>query len=424
MHVVLIGLNHRTAPVALREQVAFDFEQARRATEALRSGLAEEVVILSTCNRSELYLVPTDPDRADSEALERFLTDFFHIAPTTLDGCLYRGHDLAAVEHLFRVAAGLDSMVLGEAEILGQVRQAYRRAVLWGATGPLLDRIFQTAIDTGKRVRAETELGQRPVSVAAVGLQLAHRIFSDFRRLDALVLGAGEMAQQIAEQLAHRGVRRLWIASRQLAHAQQLAQRTGGQALALEEVPALLDQPDVITCSLQTSQTVLGRDALAQVMEHRQNRPLFVLDLGVPRNVDPAAAELYNLYLYNVDDLSEIVEENRRARQREVPRAEAVVAEQLGKFSAWFAVARSDALLEQLHAHLEARRRRLLDRHAAALEQLPPSERTLVETLTQQLLEDWMSAATRNLHHARSWRQKLERIEALRQLFGIDREEP
>jgi|SRR5579885_977803 glutamyl-tRNA reductase len=422
MRILLLGINHRTAPLELRERVAFGFEQARQATEALRQQLAEELVILSTCNRSELYVVPAGPETETFTPFEQFFARFFGISVETLNGCLYRRRDLEAVEHLFRVAAGLDSMVLGEAEILGQVRQAYRQAVLWGSTGPVLDRIFQAAIDTGKRVRAETELGQRPVSVASVGLQLAQRIFSDFRHREALVVGSGEMAQQVAEQLVHRGVRSLWLVSNHPERATALASRLGARALSWDELPELIARPDLIVSATQAQQPVLSRTLLAQAMERRQNRPLFVLDLGVPRNVEASAADLYNLYLYNLDDLSEIVEENRRAREREIPRAEAVVSEQLGKLTAWLASAHSDALLTSLAERLEQLRQQVLARHAPHLEQMPAETRALVEVLTRELLECWLSAPTQNLHRARTWRQKLERLETLRELFGLDRD--
>jgi glutamyl-tRNA reductase len=422
MRLLLLGINHRTAPLELRERVAFGFEQARRATETLRQQLAEELVILSTCNRSELYVVPAEPGEGTFAPFEEFFTRFFGVAAEMLDGCLYRRRDLEAVEHLFRVAAGLDSMVLGEAEILGQVRQAYRQAVLWGSTGPVLDRIFQAAIDTGKRVRAETELGQRPISIASVGLQLAHRVFSDFRHREALVVGSGEMAQQVAEQLVHRGVRSLWMVSSHPERATVLANRLGARAVSWEELPGLIARPDIIVSATQVEQPVLSRRLLAEAMEQRHNRPLFVLDLGVPRNVEASAAELYNLYLYNLDDLSAIVEENRRAREQEIPRAEAVVAEQLGKLTAWLASANSEALLASLEQHLEQMRQQVLVRHAAHLAQMPPQARALVDALTRELLDGWLSAARRNLHRARTWRQKLERLESLRELFGLDRD--
>src|ERR1700681_2237981 len=232
MEIVLVGLNHRTAPVEVRERVSFTTEQARRAADELRSrGILEETLVLSTCNRSEIYGVPPEASHECAPGLSSFLSEFHAVRPDVLSGALYHHYDREAVRHLFRVSAGLDSMLLGEAEILGQVREAYRFAHEYGATGPVLNRLFQGALEVGKRVRSETELGTRPMSVASAGVKLAERIFGKMNERSALVLGAGTMLEQVVTQLRDRGIARLFIMNRSRERAEELANRFGGNVV-------------------------------------------------------------------------------------------------------------------------------------------------------------------------------------------------
>lgn len=382
----------------------------------------EEVVILSTCNRSELYGVRREPEETPG-ALERFLSDFHSISWEHLNGCLYSFRDLDAVRHLYRVAAGLDSMLLGEVEILGQVREAYRRAADWGSTGPVLNRLFQGAIEAGRRVRAETELGTRPMSAASAGVKLAERVFGDLAGHPALVLGAGEMAQQAVEQLRRRGVRQIWIASRSREHAQALADRSGAETIGWPEFPGLLNQSDILVSSVAAEQPVVSAEMLSHAMAERHNRAIFVLDLGVPRNIEPSSANLYNLYLYDLDDLGEMVEQNRRAREREIPRAESIIEAQISKFEAWRAGRGTHDFVGDLRARLDERRRRILDAHSAAFAHLGSKDRQQIEQLTSQLLDELLREPADHLRHARTWRQRVQHMESLRDLFGLDGED-
>src|ERR1700732_2422469 len=232
MEIVLVGLNHRTAPLDIRERVSFTLEQARRAADELRSrGLLEESLVLSTCNRSELYGVPPEASHECAPGLSSFLSEFHSVRPDVLNGLLYQHYDRSAVRHLFRVSAGLDSLLLGETEILGQVREAYRFAHEQGATGPVLNRLFQGALETGKRVRSETELSTRPMSVAAAGVKLAERIFGKFADRTALVLGAGAISEQVVSTLRDRGVAQLFVMNRSRGRAEVLAKHLGGRVL-------------------------------------------------------------------------------------------------------------------------------------------------------------------------------------------------
>src|SRR5713101_3841004 len=336
MEIVLIGLNHRTATVELRERIAFSVEQACEAADQLRSrGILEETLVLSTCNRSELYGVPRELADDSTGAVERFLASFHQLPPAELNGSLYRHRDRSAVHHLFRVAAGLDSMLLGEAEILGQVREAYRVALDHGATGPVLNRMFQGALEIGKRVRSETELGTRPVSVAFSGVKLAERIFGKLNNHRALIVGAGATSEQVVRHLCDRGVKQLRVLNRTAEHAVDLAARFGGEVVPWENLAAALDWPDLIVTSVSASEPILTRAIINRAMSARGNRALLLIDLGVPRNVAPDVGDIYNTYLYNIDDLTEIVEQNKKARVAEIPRAEAIIDEQVEKFLHW-----------------------------------------------------------------------------------------
>jgi glutamyl-tRNA reductase len=423
MEIVLVGLNHRTAPVEVRERVSFTTEQARRAADELRSrGLLEETLVLSTCNRSEVYGVPPEASHECAPGLSTFLSEFHSVRPDVLSGALYHHYDRAAVRHLFRVSAGLDSMLLGEAEILGQVREAYRFAHEQGATGPVLNRLFQGALEVGKRVRSETELGTRPVSVAAAGVKLAERIFGKLGDRSALVLGAGTISEQVVSTLRDRGIAHLFVMNRSRDRAEALAQQFGGRVLDWGTWDTALLKPDVIVSSVGAEEPVLHNRILEAAMASRGNRALFLMDLGVPRNVEPSAANLYNVYVYNMDDLSDIVQQNRQARESEVPRAEAIVEEHLGKFLSWQASVELVGLVEALRARVREDRTAFLRARLVQFSHLSQQDHDRIEILIDELLEKLLVQPAERLRGERELRRKLQNVEALRDLFLSDRE--
>ncbi len=425
MEIVLIGLNHRTSSVEMRERVAFNPEQALRASEELRTrGLLEESLVLSTCNRSELYGVPpaTLPDGGSS--LEGFLTTFHHLRADELDGSFYRHSDRDAVRHLFRVAAGLDSMMLGEAEILGQVREAYRAALEHGATGPVLNRMFQGALEVGKRVRTETQIGARPMSVASAGVKLAERIFGKLRGHTALILGAGAMGEQAGVHLRERGITRLIVANRSSERGAELAKRVDGDSVPWERIPEALEQPDILVTSVGGNERVLTREMVARAMELRGNRSLFVIDLGMPRNVQSDVGSLYNVYLYNIDDLSEIVEQNKQARASEIPRAEEIIEEHVGKFESWQTSLETGALVEELRSKLHAERADFLRERLEAMTNLSEADRERISKITEELVEILVLNRAERLRGEREVRRKIQNLEVLRDLFHLPREKP
>ena len=425
MEIVLVGLNHRSAPVEVRERVSFTADQARRAAEELRArGIFHESLVLSTCNRSEVYGVPPETSRESAAALSDYLSRFHAVQPEHLSPSLYHHYDRHAVRHLFRVASGLDSMVLGEAEILGQVREAYRVAYESGATGPVLNRMFQGALEVGKRVRHETELSTRPMSVASAGVKLAERIFGKLRQRAALVLGAGTISEQVVAQLRDRDIAHLYVMNRSRDRAELLAREFSGQVIGWDEWDTALTLPDLIVSSISTEEPWLTRAMLAKAMSARGNRPLFVMDLGLPRNVEAAAADLYNLYLYNIDDLTQIVEQNRDARQSEIPRAEAIVEEHVEKFLTWQASVELIGMVAALRGKLKEERSAFVRERVQRVPHISTEQRAQMESLMDELLEKLLLEPARRLQGEKDLRRKIQNVEAIRDLFLPGRERP
>jgi glutamyl-tRNA reductase len=423
MEIVLVGLNHRSAPVEVREKVSFTTDQARQAAEELRArGILHETLVLSTCNRSEVYGVPPESLRESAVALSDYLSSFHSVQLDVLTPSLYHHHDRNAVQHLFRVASGLDSMMLGEAEILGQVREAYRLAHENGATGPVLNRLFQGALEVGKRVRSETELGTRPMSAASAGVKLAERIFGKLSERTALVLGAGVISEQVVSQLRDRSISRLLVTNRSAERAEHLAREYSGQAIAWEDWEIALALPDVVVSSVSSEEPILSRAVLEKAMAKRGNRPLFVMDLGMPRNVDPASADLYNFYLYNIDDLTQIVQQNRSARESEVPKAEAIVEEHVGKFLTWQASVELIGIVEALRKKLREDRAAFVRERVEHVPGLTSEQRSQMESLIDDLLEKMLLDPARRLQGEKDLRRKIQQVEAIRDLFLPDRE--
>jgi glutamyl-tRNA reductase len=425
MEIVLVGLNHRTAPVEVRERVSFTAEQSRKAAEELRSrGILQETLVLSTCNRSEIYGVPPESSHECAPGLSSFLSEFHSVRPDVLSISLYHHYDREAVRHLFRVSAGLDSMLLGEAEILGQVREAYRYAHEYGATGPVLNRLFQGALEVGKRVRSETELGTRPMSVASAGVKLAERIFGKMNERSALVLGAGTISEQVVNQLRDRGIAKLFIMNRSRERAEELATRVGGRVVAWGEWETALAIADVVVSSVASEEPVLRLEILQAAMSARGNRALFLMDLGLPRNIEASAAGLYNIYMYNIDDLTEIVAQNRNARESEVPKAETIVDEHVGKFLSWQASVELVGLVDALRARLREERTAFIHARMESMNHLSATERERMESMMDELLEKLLVQPAERLRGEKELRRKIQNVEALRDLFLSNREKP
>ena len=425
MEIVLVGLNFRTAPVEVREKVSFSADQAQQAAEELRAqGILEETLVLSTCNRSEVYGVHATAKRESAGALCSFLSTFHSVRPDLLNPSLYHHYDHDAVRHLFRVSAGLESMLLGEAEILGQVREAYLRAHEGHVTGPVLNRLFQAALEIGKRVRAETELGTRPMGVASAGIKLAERIFGKLHERTALVLGAGTISEQVISQLRDRNIGNLYLSNRSREKAEEFAQQYKGKVIEWGQWDTALKLPDVIVSAVGVQDALLTKAMIERAMSVRGNRALFLMDLGLPRNIEPSVADLYNVYLYTMEDLTEIVQQNRSARQSEVPKAESLVEEHVGKFISWQASVELIGVLDTLRGSMKERREAYLHEKLSGMNHFSPEDREHIGSMMDELIEKLLIVPAERLRSEKELRKKIMSVEAIRELYLSDREKP
>jgi glutamyl-tRNA reductase len=385
MSLLVLGINHQTAPVSLRERVAFSGAAIPAALSALR-GLptVSEVALLSTCNRTELYAVAEDRGDALADWLATHPDDF-----GDLHAYLYRHADADAVRHLFRVATGLDSLVLGEPQILGQVKDAWATARASGSLGSQLDRLFQHAFATAKRARTDTRIGANPVSVASTAVRLAQESFARLEDSTVLLIGAGETIELAARHLVQAKTKRLLIANRTLAHAQDLATRHGGYALALSELDRHLAEADVVISATAARDPILHKAQVAAALASRRHRPMLLLDLAVPRDIASDVAELKDIFLYTVDDLERAIEDNRRSRREAAEEAEAIVELQVARFIETLGASTRTEPLKRLRAHGEAAK---ADALAKAKQQLAAGGDPdavldfLAHTLTNKLL--------------------------------------
>ena len=385
MSLFVLGINHQTAPVSLRERVAFSAETVPAALDALKTlPQVQEVALLSTCNRTELYAVSNDDGQALADWLATHPDDI-----GDLHAYLYRHRDADAVRHLFRVATGLDSLVLGEPQILGQVKDAWATARHAGTLGSQLDRLFQHAFTTAKRARTDTRIGANPVSVASAAVRLAQESFARLEDSTVLMIGAGETIELAARHLVQARAKRLLVANRTLAHAQELASRHGGFALPLSEIDKHLGEADVVISATASRDPILQRPHVAAALATRKHRPMLLLDLAVPRDIAPDVAELKDVFLYTVDDLERAIEDNRRSRREAATEAEAIVELQVARFTETMVASTRTEPLKRLRAHGEAAIADVLSRaqHQLAAGQ-DPSEvlNYLAHTLTNRLL--------------------------------------
>ncbi|MCB9726770.1 MAG: glutamyl-tRNA reductase [Spirochaetaceae bacterium] len=421
MKVMLLGMNHRTAPVEVRERFAVD-ETAPVLHKLVDRPEIAEAVLLSTCNRVELVVTTPSPDAARHVLIDFFARELarepWHEIGALAD-LTYVHHGREAVEHVFRVASAIDSMVLGEPQILGQVKDAYRAAADAGACGPVLSRLFQRAFATAKRVKNETGIAQRPVSVARVAVDLAKQIFETLDEKSALLIGAGEMIEAALVALGDHGLGTRRVVNRTPAHAETLARRFAGSAHGLDELESLLPMSDVVLSCVGGDGPILSREQVARGLARRRNRPLFLIDIGVPRNIDPGVHELDAAYLYDLDDLQEVAAANEEERRRESERAERIVLEEREQFDGWLVALQAVPTIRDLNRRAERIRRAELDRFAGRL-QLPPEQTEAVEQLTRGIVRKLLHAPISKLRAETDRETGLARLEEARTLFGLD----
>lgn len=420
--LLALGVSHKTAPLDLRERLSLTEGSAVGALQELTASPGiHEAAAISTCNRTELYLVVSDPVEAESTALG-VLTRQAELRPTELLGHLYSLRSGEAAHHLFRVTAGLDSMIVGEAEIQGQVKRAYELALVEGGTGPILNRLFRGALAAGGRVREETSVGEKGVSVPSVAVELARRTLGDLGERRVLVVGAGETAELVARALVARGVASVFVANRHYDRAIGLAQRFGGDAVRFEELPEQLEAADIVVSATNSPHQIVERDELEQVMATRRGRPLLLVDIAVPRDIEPACREVTGVSLHDIDDVQQIVERNASGREAEAERAEPILAAEQDRFERWLASLEVVPTIASLRERGDDVARRVLAENEGRWESLAEADRERLEAMAKAIVSRLLHEPTLRMKRSAGSEDAYAYVSALRELFGLDAE--
>lgn len=416
--IVLLGVNHKTTPLAVREKLALSsgYEEPLRALEHLEE--VREYYLLSTCNRVEILFTCRDVEQARARILERL---FANSVPTKeLNQHIYEHINDDAVGHLFQVAASLDSMIVGESQILGQLKEAYRHAAKKGCTGFILNKLLHKSFSVAKRVRSETRIGASAVSISFAAVELARKIFGDLAGKKVLLVGAGEMAELAAEHLVGQGVAEVVVANRTLQRAVNLARCYNGRAVALEELLDQLQYVDIIISSTGSPDLILYKEDVRPVMRERRNRPLFFIDIAVPRDLDPAINDLDNIYLYDIDDLHNVVEMNRSERDKEAVKAKRIIAEETLKFGKWLANMESTPTIVQLRAGVENLVRAEVEKTMGLLDNMEEQDRQGLEKMIAAITGKMVYHPLCYLKTDNHCISLHDRIKTVRDLFQLD----
>jgi len=415
MNLLALGLNHTTAPVDIRERLTFGPDIVVAALRGMcgLEGVAEGA-ILSTCNRTELYCAT---DGAEPDAIRDWIADFHGLETEDISPFFYQYEHAAAIRHLLRVGSGLDSLVLGEPQILGQVKSAYQTATDVGAVGKVLSRLFQHSFTTAKQVRTDTAIGNSPVSVAFAAVSLARQIFADISDQTAMLIGAGETIELAARHLDQHGLGRMIVANRTVERAHELAEQFDGYAIGLTEISHHLAEADIVIASTASPLPVLGKGTVERALKQRRHQPMFMVDIAVPRDIEPEVGELPDVYLYTVDDLQEVIQENLRSRQEAAEQATEIIEFQVGEFLSWLRSLDAVHLIQDYRRHAEKLRDDVLNKAIRMIENGKSIEEAmnyLANTLTNKLLH----TPSAQLREAGSSGQR-ELLEAANALFQL-----
>lgn len=420
MHVTVVGLSHKTAPVEQREKAALSDREARDLLRWItESPAVAEAAALSTCNRTEIYAVTGDLAAAEDVLVQGILRHS-RIAPAELDCARYTHRDDRATGQLFRVASSLDSMVVGESEIQGQVRTAWERAVEEGTVGPVLNQLFRRAIETGKRVRSETRITSGPSSVSTVAVNVACQAFQDLPRRRVLVIGAGKMAEGTMVSLVDQGVGDVVVVNRTVSTARQLAARVGGRGVGFDRLGEELERADIVISSTNAPHAVLDRPRLEAVLARRGPRPMVIIDISVPRDVDPAIAELPGVVLHDIDDLERVVEANMNGRRIEAMKGEHMVRAAVDAFADWRSGLAAAPAIRSLRDRAEEIRQGELARVEGAWDTLSDADRERLEALTKAIVNKLLHEPTVRARAAARESEGLRHLESLQHLFGLE----
>jgi glutamyl-tRNA reductase len=424
VELLALGISHKTAPVALRELVALTEGETEKVVRELAAAAeVHEAVAISTCNRTELYMVVGDPLAAETELLG-MLARRAGIRPTELAGIIYSPRNCDAARQLYRVTSGLESMIVGEAEVQGQVRRAYDAALAAGTTGPLTNRLFSAALQTGKRVRTETLLGSQRTSVSSVAVDLAGEAVGDLTARDVVIIGAGETSELTARALADRGVGTIFVANRRAARARAMAERVGGIVVSLDELPARMEAADIVVSSTSSPHPIVGVDELEVVMATRCGRPLVLIDIAVPRDFEAAFADVPGVTLYDIDDLQAVVARNLGVREGERTQAEAIVEEEIQRFARWMGQLDVRPTIADLRHHGEEIVDKVLAENRDRWESASPRDLARVDAIARAVMQRLLHEPTIRLKALPDSAPPAPpvhgRLQIIRELFGLD----
>ncbi|MBI3597666.1 MAG: glutamyl-tRNA reductase [Nitrospirae bacterium] len=423
MDIIVVGLNHRTTPIEIREKFSISDAQLREALIRLKSyhGI-DEGLILSTCNRVEVCAV-VQQLQTGFQRIKEFFEDYHTgLSPEEWNDSLYLYSADEAVRHVFRVASSLDSMVIGEPQILGQLKEAFDIAMHQKATGVILNKVFRKAISVAKRVRTETKIAENAVSISFAAVELAKKVFGRLEGKEALLVGAGEMAELAVRHLLDNGVRKVMITTRNFDNAIELAKRFDGIPLRLEEFPRYLAEADILICSTGASHYVISEEHIDKAIQRRKNRPIFLIDISVPRNIDPHVNQIDNVFLYDIDDLQLIVDANLEGRQKEALKAEGIVSEELQAFNKWLKSLEVVPTITALREKAEEIRRVEMNKFISKLSRLSPEQREVVDGLIASIINKLLHSPLVALKDEARSKNGALYVEAVRRLFNLDKD--
>jgi len=420
MRLTLVGLSHKTAPVEIREKLTFPAHRQEDALSALLdSPCVSEAVIVSTCNRTEIYACTCAEDDGPGAIID-FMADYHGLDRHELVRYLYISEGESVVKHLFRVVASLDSMVLGEAQILGQVKEAYEHSFAASTTGRVFNKLFRQSFELGKRVRTETEIGENAVSISYAAVELARKVFDSLEGRTILILGAGKMSELTAKHLVCNGVASVLVANRTYERAQELAERFEGEAIRYDDLYERMRDADIVISSTAATHYVVTKDRVAAAMRGRRGDPLFVIDIAVPRDIDPEVNDVNDVFLYDIDDLNGVVSSNLDERMREAEKAEAIIAEEMSAFEAWLESMEVVPTVAAIRAKAEAIRQAELAKAYKRLGGLTEKEIKTVEAMTSAIVNKMLHGPTNRLKQSVGEDDGVMYIEAARHLYGLD----
>jgi len=420
MNIIVVGLSHKTAPVEIRERVAFAptaMEQPLHKCQALPAVI--EGMIVSTCNRVEFYATTREPDTAIVQ-LRRFMATYHNLTLEELEKHLYDYQGEEAIRHVFRVASSLDSMVIGEPQILGQIKTAYGYATEFKTVGLILNRFMHKAFSVAKRIRTETNIAGNAVSVSFAAVELARKIFGTLENKTVLLIGAGEMCELAARHFINNGVSKVLVTNRTFVRAEKLAAEFQGFPVAFDEFPNQLHQVDIVLTSTGAPNFILEKPKVEEVLKLRKYKPMFFIDIAVPRDIDPKVNKLENIYLYDVDDLQGVVQANLKERHKEAKKAEAIIDQEIGQFHAWLATLEVKPTIIALRRKIEEIRRGELEKSLKNLKSLGDKERKSVESLTAAIINKIMHLPISTLKQAQQDSSEDSYVDAVRTLFGLE----